>query len=229
MNSAFGRAPTRWRERSPVGGSSDSRSPARRRTSPTCCSSTNRPPASIPPRVGCSGTGSTRWPSRGTTILVTTHYMDEAERCQRLGFLSRGHLIALGTVAEVTRAFGQPSIEDVFIELQRRDEGQQRWRPGQWPVRQKPEARRRARPSHEVTQSRVTSHHVSSHDSPSITALADALERARPDASRPVHARHARRHSRRSSCCCSGSRSGWKCVTCRPSCSTNRGPPRAAR
>jgi ABC-2 type transport system ATP-binding protein len=59
----------------------------------------------------------------GTTILVTTHYMDEAERCQRLAFLSRGHLIALGTVAEVTRAFHQPSIEDVFIELQRRDEG----------------------------------------------------------------------------------------------------------
>lgn len=58
----------------------------------------------------------------GTTILVTTHYMDEAERCERLGFLSRGHLIALGTVAEVERAFGQPTIEDVFIELQRRDE-----------------------------------------------------------------------------------------------------------
>lgn len=60
----------------------------------------------------------------GTTILVTTHYMDEAERCQRLGFLSRGHLIALGTVDEISRAFGLPSIEDVFIELQRRDEGQ---------------------------------------------------------------------------------------------------------
>jgi ABC-2 type transport system ATP-binding protein len=58
----------------------------------------------------------------GTTILVTTHYMDEAERCERLGFLSRGHLIALGTVEEVSRSFGQPSIEDVFIELQRRDE-----------------------------------------------------------------------------------------------------------
>jgi ABC-2 type transport system ATP-binding protein len=60
---------------------------------------------------------------QGTTILVTTHYMDEAERCQRLAFLSRGHLIAVGTVAEVLAQFGQPTIEDVFIELQRRDEG----------------------------------------------------------------------------------------------------------
>jgi len=60
---------------------------------------------------------------RGITILVTTHYMDEAERCHRLAFLSRGHLIAVGTAEEVRRQFDQPSIEDVFIELQRRDEG----------------------------------------------------------------------------------------------------------
>ena len=59
----------------------------------------------------------------GTTILVTTHYMDEAERCTRLAFLSRGHLIAVGTQDEITRQFGQESVEDVFIELQRRDEG----------------------------------------------------------------------------------------------------------
>jgi ABC-2 type transport system ATP-binding protein len=58
----------------------------------------------------------------GTTILVTTHYMDEAERCQRLAFLSRGRLIAVGTTQEITAQFGQPTIEDVFIELQRRDE-----------------------------------------------------------------------------------------------------------
>jgi ABC-2 type transport system ATP-binding protein len=84
---------------------------------------------------------------KGTTILVTTHYMDEAERCQRLGFLSRGHLIALGTVGEVTKAFNQPSIEDVFIELQRRDESHE---TGQWPSSQTA-----GRPSH---ASRVTSH-----------------------------------------------------------------------
>jgi ABC-2 type transport system ATP-binding protein len=59
----------------------------------------------------------------GLTVLVTTHYMDEAERCDRLGLLSRGHLIGLGTPDEIRAHFGQPSIEDVFIELQRRDEG----------------------------------------------------------------------------------------------------------
>jgi ABC-2 type transport system ATP-binding protein len=56
-------------------------------------------------------------------VLVTTHYMDEAERCQRLAFLSRGELIAVGTPDEIPRQFGQQTIEDVFVELQRRDEG----------------------------------------------------------------------------------------------------------
>lgn len=60
--------------------------------------------------------------SNGTTILVTTHYMDEAERCQRLAFLSRGHLIALGTPAEITSRFAAKSIEEVFINLQRENE-----------------------------------------------------------------------------------------------------------
>ena len=60
--------------------------------------------------------------ARGTTILVTTHYMDEAARCQRLAFLSRGHLIGVGTPEEITRQFNQPTIEDVFIALQQQDE-----------------------------------------------------------------------------------------------------------
>jgi ABC-2 type transport system ATP-binding protein len=59
---------------------------------------------------------------RGTTIIVTTHYMDEAERCQRLAFLSRGHLIAVGTPESVVQHFGAPTIEDVFIMLQQQDE-----------------------------------------------------------------------------------------------------------
>lgn len=59
----------------------------------------------------------------GMTVLVTTHYMDEAERCHRLAFLSRGHLIGVGTPKEITARFGVATVEDVFIELQRRDEG----------------------------------------------------------------------------------------------------------
>jgi ABC-2 type transport system ATP-binding protein len=58
----------------------------------------------------------------GTTVLVTTHYMDEAERCQRLAFLSRGQLIGLGTPAEVVEQFGAKTVEDVFVMLQRKDE-----------------------------------------------------------------------------------------------------------
>ena len=62
--------------------------------------------------------------NRGTTILVTTHYMDEAARCDRLAFMSGGKLIALGTPDEVTRQFGQATVEDVFIQLQEQAEAE---------------------------------------------------------------------------------------------------------
>jgi ABC-2 type transport system ATP-binding protein len=60
--------------------------------------------------------------TEGTTIIVTTHYMDEAERFDRLAFLSRGHLTAYGTPAEVKRTYGEAeSLEDIFVQLQERD------------------------------------------------------------------------------------------------------------
>ena len=64
-----------------------------------------------------------RLAAEGTTVVVTTHYMDEAAQCGRLAFLSRGHLIAVGAPEAVVRAFGASSIEDVFVRLQEKDEG----------------------------------------------------------------------------------------------------------
>ena len=58
----------------------------------------------------------------GTTVLVTTHYMDEAERCDRLGMMSGGRLIALGAPAEVATQVGGQTLEDAFVILQERDE-----------------------------------------------------------------------------------------------------------
>jgi len=60
--------------------------------------------------------------ARGTAILLTTHYMDEAARCARLAFLLAGRLIADGTPDEITEHFGQPTLEQVFIALQARAE-----------------------------------------------------------------------------------------------------------
>jgi ABC-2 type transport system ATP-binding protein len=58
----------------------------------------------------------------GTTVLVTTHYMDEAVRCDRLGMMSLGHLIALGTPTEVAQQVGGKTLEDAYIILQEKDE-----------------------------------------------------------------------------------------------------------
>ena len=55
----------------------------------------------------------------GTTIICTTHYMDEAERFDRLAFLSLGKLTALGTPGEVRATFGgNRTLEDIFVMLQ---------------------------------------------------------------------------------------------------------------
>jgi ABC-2 type transport system ATP-binding protein len=44
--------------------------------------------------------------ARGLTVLITTHYMDEAERCHRLAYIFSGKLLVRGTVAEVVRGAG---------------------------------------------------------------------------------------------------------------------------
>lgn len=47
----------------------------------------------------------------GTTLLVSTHYMDEAERCHRIAILDRGALVADGTPDELTRALQGRTVE----------------------------------------------------------------------------------------------------------------------
>ena len=55
--------------------------------------------------------------ARGSTILVTTHFMDEAEFCGRLGFITGGRLVALDRPTELKRAAGVASLEEVFLKL----------------------------------------------------------------------------------------------------------------
>ena len=47
----------------------------------------------------------------GLTFLITTHYMDEASRCHRLGYIAYGNLLAHGTVAEVVKTAGLTTWE----------------------------------------------------------------------------------------------------------------------
>ena len=51
----------------------------------------------------------------GTTIIVTTHVMDEAEKCHELGMLREGRLIALGTPEEILKASDSETIEEAFL------------------------------------------------------------------------------------------------------------------
>ena len=49
----------------------------------------------------------------GTTVLVTTHYLDEAEHCHRVAIIHAGRLAALGTTDELKRIFAQRSILEI--------------------------------------------------------------------------------------------------------------------
>lgn len=53
----------------------------------------------------------------GTTIIVSSHVMDEAERCQRLGLIQYGRLLAEGTPNEVRARAGTDNLEEAFLRL----------------------------------------------------------------------------------------------------------------
>ena len=55
----------------------------------------------------------------GITVFVTTHYMDEAEYCQRVSIMVDGRIEALDTPARLKEKFHASSMEDVFIKLAR--------------------------------------------------------------------------------------------------------------
>lgn len=56
----------------------------------------------------------------GATILITTHYMDEASHCDRIGFMRQGRLIAEGRPDEILELAGTASLEEAFMELSRK-------------------------------------------------------------------------------------------------------------
>lgn len=53
----------------------------------------------------------------GTTVMVTTHYLDEAEHCNQLALIYGGKIIARGTPAELKRAAQAQTLEDAFAKL----------------------------------------------------------------------------------------------------------------
>lgn len=55
----------------------------------------------------------------GTTVLVTTHYLDEAEYCDRLTIMVDGAIAVAGTPGEVKQSLGAESLDEVFLRLTR--------------------------------------------------------------------------------------------------------------
>ena len=51
----------------------------------------------------------------GAAVLVTTHYLPEAEQCDRVAFIDSGRLLAAGSPAEIRTRFGAPSLEQAFL------------------------------------------------------------------------------------------------------------------
>jgi len=57
---------------------------------------------------------------KGITVFVTTHYMDEAEYCNRVSIMVDGRIEALDRPAQLKQTYDSPSMEDVFLKLARK-------------------------------------------------------------------------------------------------------------
>jgi ABC-2 type transport system ATP-binding protein len=53
----------------------------------------------------------------GTTLFVTTHYMDEAEFCRRISIMDCGKIIEIGSPSELKRKHGKATLQDLFVGL----------------------------------------------------------------------------------------------------------------
>ena len=58
-----------------------------------------------------------RMADNGTTLIVSSHVMDEADRCQRLGLIQYGRVIQEGTPAEIRAQTGSQNLEEAFLKL----------------------------------------------------------------------------------------------------------------
>jgi ABC-2 type transport system ATP-binding protein len=56
---------------------------------------------------------------QGTTVFVTTHYMDEAEYCDRVSIMVNGKIEALDTPKKLKEQFKADNMNDVFLKLAR--------------------------------------------------------------------------------------------------------------
>jgi ABC-2 type transport system ATP-binding protein len=57
--------------------------------------------------------------ARGITVFVTTHYMDEAEYCDRISIMSEGKIVALDTPEQLKKQYNASTVEEVFIKIAR--------------------------------------------------------------------------------------------------------------
>ncbi len=57
--------------------------------------------------------------AQGTTVFVTTHYMDEAEYCRRVSIMDEGEIKAIGSPGKLKKAFGVSTMNEVFLKIAR--------------------------------------------------------------------------------------------------------------